>query len=78
MTMGEADIALVNLTAKTDEHGWEAINVARKSMQSWARLIDAVKKDNMVGDIEKALVMGEINKMIRNIETENIKAKEIR
>lgn len=78
MTMGEADIALVNLTAKTDEHGWEAINVARKSMQSLARLIDAVKKDNMVGDLEKALVMAEINKMIRNIETENIKAKEIR
>ena len=78
MTMGEADIALVNLTAKTDEHGWEAINVARKSMQSWVRLIDAVKNDNMVGDLEKALVMAEINKMIRNIETENIKAKEIR
>lgn len=65
MTLGEADKMLLLLTNKTDCKGCEAIDIARKSMQAWAKITKEIESDNMIGDFEKDLVMAVINKRFK-------------
>lgn len=67
MTLGEAEKALIKMSAKATEEQKDAIEIARRSMEAWVKVKREIESDNMIGSIDKALVMASINKRLRGI-----------
>lgn len=67
MTLGEAEKALIKMSAKATEEQKDAIEIARRSMEAWVKVKSEIESDNMIGSIDKALVMASINKRLRGI-----------